>query len=357
MMVGRSPFSVAIPLVAVLIGGPAAAQDQAAAEAMFKVGLDNMQAGELEAACPALAESQRLDPRPGTLFALADCHERAGKIATAVAVYDDYLRAFGQMSQAHKLRHKDRARIATERKAALAAEIPELTLSLSPYAPKGVMITRDGIEFTEASLGIGLPLDPGEHVLTTTVGSGPVHEQRITLARGEKKTVELEVKEPAEVPVEAPPPAVATRPPSLSSEQAPAPLVAPAARPGASTGEGGGMSGRRIGALVAGGIGVAGLALGGVTGGIALSKKSVIEEHCQGNICDAEGKAAADASKLPGLLSTIGFGIGAAGIAAGAVLWLTDSSGSAGTGQVKRGVRATVDAGPAGAALRLKGVW
>lgn len=342
MNVWRILCLLSVSSAILLLDGAAAAQDIAVAEALFNKGVAEMEAGHFAVACLALAESQRHDPRPGTLFTLAECHGKAGKIAAAVAVYEDYLHAVGQLPQADKLRHQERATIATERKAALAAEIPELTLTLPTSAPKDVKIACDGVAFTAASLGVGLPLDPGEHVLTTRVGSGPAHEQRVTLARWEKKSMELAVKLPGRASAAAP---------GANAGSATAAAAASAQE------DGGGMSGARIGALIAGGVGVAGLTLGGIAGGVALSKKSVIEEHCQGDICDAEGKAAAEASKVPGLLSTIGFGVGAAGVAAGVVLWLTGNSAPAETGQAKRGVKAMVDAGPGGAALGVKGVW
>ena len=40
---------------------------------------------------PRFAESHRLDPRPGTLFALASCEEKRGRLAAAVRIYDEYL--------------------------------------------------------------------------------------------------------------------------------------------------------------------------------------------------------------------------------------------------------------------------
>ncbi len=75
-----------------LSGGVAAAQDISAAKALFEKGVEDLQAGKLDTACPALAgESYRMDPRPGTLFTLADCFDRAGTPASATARYEDYL--------------------------------------------------------------------------------------------------------------------------------------------------------------------------------------------------------------------------------------------------------------------------
>ncbi|MGK4008190.1 hypothetical protein WMF31_36570 [Sorangium sp. So ce1036] len=342
-----------IPLLTVLAASSAAAQDPAAADVLFNRGVADLEAGRYDTACPALAESQRLDPRPGTLFALADCHDRAGRIATASALYGDYLRAVAQMRPAYRLRHRDRARMATARREALAVEIPELTLVLPASAPQGVRILRDGTEITAASLGMALPLDPGEHVVITQVGGGPVVEQRIVLAPGQKQTVEVQVK------AATPEPRIAPRPPAAAPTvtiarpggAAPAPASVPLPHDEADSG----ASAQRVGALVVGGVGLAGLALGGVAGAMALSKKSVIEAQCDGTVCTREGKEAADAAKLPGTLSTVGFGVGAAGLAAGVVLWLTAPSPAAGGGA--RGVSAMVDAGPEGAELVVKGVW
>jgi len=304
-----------------------------------------MEAGSYDSACPSIAESHRLDPRPGTLFTLADCRAKSGKLATALALYEDYLRAVFQMTMAQKLRHAERAKVAAAQKKVLAAQIPELTLVLPPSAPKEVRVLRDGTELTEASLGIALPVDPGEHVVTTQVGDGPAVEQRITLEKGEKRTVELEVKEP-------PPAAPAPAPEVVVVPKGPAAAVA---EPEGAAGQG--MSGRRIGAFIAGGIGVAGLALGGVMGGMALSKKSTIDASCVDGICNAEGKAAADGARTPGLLSTIGFGVGAAGVAAGLVLFLTEPSSSQ-TGSAKGKVTASVlGVGSEGAAVGVKGVF
>jgi hypothetical protein len=53
---------------------PGAAQDaKAAAKALFDRGIDERDAHRYESACPALAESYELDPRPGTLLYLAEC--------------------------------------------------------------------------------------------------------------------------------------------------------------------------------------------------------------------------------------------------------------------------------------------
>jgi hypothetical protein len=342
-MIGpRCILLAALPLLSLTIHAQASAQDLALAEALFRKGIADMEAGKFDSACPAIEESQRLDPRPGTLFTLADCQDKAGNIATASALYEDYLRAGAQMNASTKLRHAQRLKVATAQKAALAPHIPELTITLSAATPKGARVLLNGTELSEASLGVALPLDPGDHMVAARVGSGTVEERMVTLGKGEKRAVELEPKPAAQGPTAAPrAPFVPADDAALKARSAP----------------GQGMSGRRIGALVAGGVGAAGLVLGGITGAIALSKKSAIDEGCVDHVCTREGKAAADSARTPGLLSSIGFGVGAAGLAAGAVLWLTEPSAARTGGAKPRVTAGVIDAGPGGATAGVKGVF
>jgi hypothetical protein len=189
------------------IAGTASAQDSVTAAALFNRGLTDMNAGRFDTGCPAIAESQRLDPRLGTIFTLADCEARWGRIASAVAHYDDYLSLFAQLAPSQQAKQGERPKIAATQKAALEAQIPQLTLELPPKAPSGTVVKRDGTVLTQVSLGIPLPVDPLEHVITTQAPGGPVNEQRIKLEKGDKKRLVLEVK-----PAPAAPPA----PPSAS---------------------------------------------------------------------------------------------------------------------------------------------
>ncbi len=188
----RSPLFPALLVFLALStahAAPAAAQDIAVAEALFDRGLADMKAGKYETGCKALAESQRLDPRPGTLFTLATCEADWGHIATAVSRFRDYLALYNTLSSEKKASQGERPKVAEETRARLSPDVPQLTLSLPKDAPAGTVVERNGEIVAASTLGIALPVDPGEQVLTVKTPSGAAREQRITIVKGEKKQV------------------------------------------------------------------------------------------------------------------------------------------------------------------------
>jgi hypothetical protein len=76
---------------------------------------------------------------------------------------------------------------------------------------------------------------------------------------------------------------------------------------------------------VAGAVGVAGVGAGVVTGLMADSKHGEAEELCPDQRClsGTTGPGAVNAFRILRTASNISYGVGAAGIAAGVVLWLT----------------------------------
>lgn len=324
MTLARRFASLAVLSALSLLATRAPAQDVAAADTLFNKGVADMDAGRFDAACPALAESQRLDPRPGTQFALAECNAKAGKIATASAIYEDYQRSVASQPAAIKAKHADRLKIARSQIDKLRPAIPMLTLVLPPAAPRDVRVSRDGTELSAAALGIALPVDPGQHVVKIEAAGRRPNEQRFTLERGEKKTIELTLAGAADA-------------------------RAGGADPGAAPDERG--RGQRVAGFVVGGVGVATLVMGGVMGGLTLAKKSTILDNCKDTQCNHEGKLAADSAKTTGLVSTIGFGVGAAALVTGIIVIVTAPKKS----DEKPARVSIVPVGEAG--LGVKGVW
>ncbi len=337
-----------IALLTVIAACPltAMAEDLAVADALFKKGLEDMEAGKFDTACPAIGESMRLDPRPGTLFTLAECEGKAGKIATAVARYEDYLQLFARLTPAQQKKQLGREQIAAERKNALSADVPLLTLVLPPNAPPGTRVIRDGVDLAAPAIGLALPVDPGQHLIVVQVPDQPPSETKITIAKKEKKTLTLEIKI---VKVDKPPPKndQVQQPKNDQVQQ----QVPP------DTGK---TSGRRMGAYVVGGIGIAGVAVGAVTGAMVFGKKGTITGNCHGATgtdCNQTGLDAVNSAKGLGTVSTIAFIAGGAAVVTGVILFATEPKKPAKTGNAGRWVSAGIAPSPDGALAHLQGVW
>jgi hypothetical protein len=263
--------------------------DPAAAEALFRDGRAAAQRGDWETACPKLRESQRLDPAAGTLLNLADCEEHRGKVATAWQLFRQVVDSLPA--------NDERAPLAGKRASALEKRLPHLTVRLVGSVPAGVKVTRNEVELSEGSLGSALPVDPGAYTVTVSAPGRATTTTSVTVVEAATSAVDAQVGAPTD---------------------------------GAAGGDIKASKSTRTAGWVMGGIGVAGLAVGGVAGILTLGHKSTVDDNCNANTktCNSTGYDAAQSGKTLGLITTTGLIVGAVGIGVGAYLIL--SNGSAG---------------------------
>lgn len=190
------------------------AADKALAELLFDEAKKLSAEGKHEQACPKFAESHRRDPGIGTMLYLANCYEKAGKLASAWATFREAAQRAGASGQA------DREKIATQRAAALEANIPRLTVQVAPGAKDaGFEVLVDGTPLAEALWGSAMPVDGGKHVIEAkSPGKQPWKVELEMGVSGGKQSISV----PALVPL-----AVAPAP-SASSPAPPAPSAPPA---------------------------------------------------------------------------------------------------------------------------------
>lgn len=335
-------------LVASLVASIASAQpsaaptpeDKALAEGLFQDGRKLMEAGQFKDACPKLAESQRLDPSAGTLLNLAVCHEKDGKIASAWAEYKEA----AALSEA--VGKKDRAELARKRADELEKQLARLVLEVAAPA-EGMVIRLNGKELSAAAAaGTGMPVDPGEYTVEATAPGKATWSGKVQIeaGAGSKKVVIPALPDAAA----APPPAKPVKPEGPAGPEVPA---GPQETPGD-----GGSTLRTLG-FVAGGVGLAGIAVGSVLGVMTLSKAAVTKDGCpeMDPACLQGWRDAYDEGQTTGLISTIGFGVGVAGLGAGvALLLLSRSSGAPAQG---RQVWVAPQVGATGGQLSVGGRW
>jgi len=295
----------------------------AAATALFDEGRKLMEQHRWSDACPKLAESQRLAPSGGTLLNLADCYEHTGQSASAWAAWKD------AAARANAVGKRDVEQRALARAAALERSLARLTIAVDKASDvDGLQVRRDGIALGHAEFGMPIPVDPGKHVIEATAPTKKPFSTNVDVAPKQTDAQVVVTLADEEAPK---PPAVAEPTPGSRPVE---PLVPE--QPGQAQSN---WSGQKTAAVVALGVGVAGVAVGTVFGLVAKSKndEALQPQNCRtSSYCTPAGLALTSDAKSAALASTVGFGVGAAGIAAGAVLWLLAPSGSSRTG-----VRAT----------------
>ncbi len=301
---GRGRFSWRRRILVLVIFGTvcgsrvARAAEGSPAQIAYEQGVEQFKAGNFAAACDSLAESYRLEPLPGVLFTWATCELRADRVASAAAHYGAYVDAVGRLSAADRLAEEERREVAERERARILPEIPYLTVTVAAEALHTSTVHRDGELVPAELLGVEVPVDPGEHVIDFETADGSHAQQRVLLAKHEHKTIVLGFAKPREV-VRAP---VVDTPPVRGLR-----LVSPWV-------------------YVTGGVGVAGVLTGSIAGLLAIRDKRTVDKECTGAACSPRGKDAADASSLEATVSTVGFGVGFAGLITSAILYAVDGS-------------------------------
>jgi hypothetical protein len=312
---GRGTVAVAVVVLGpILLGRPARAADTQTAEALFQTAREAMARGELDQACPLFAESERLDPAPGTLLNLAECEERSGRLASALAHFEEGHDALPPGDY--------RLPFSLDKITKLNRRVPRLTLRAAGPVIAGVTVFRDDTELGAASLGVPLPVDPGAHVCVLRVPGRADSRAEVRLAEGDTRTLEL-----------APGPPLDT-------------IAADAAARAAQ------RSRQRTWALVTGGAGLAGLVLGGVFGIASKLEYDSARSGCHGgasNACPGPSVAEGHTAYTEATVADVGFIGGGALLAAGVVVYLT--APKARTVTVGPGIE------PGAAGLRLSGTW
>lgn len=285
----------------------AAAQDAATAEALYEEGQVALAAGRVAEACNKFDASHRLVPTTVNLGALASCHERMGRTASAAGELN---RLAGEYRQRGKL---DKEREARARAEALEPKIPKLTVRLSPDARlvPGLEVSRDDVRLDSALLETALPVDPGSHTVTAKAAGFTTWVTVVEVGTG-NESKELTV--PGLVrPGARPPPKDGTAPPPATSGA----VVGVAPLPPPEEDKKGSLTSRQRLGLGVGVPGVVVLAVGVALGARTYGKQSDARDLCPRVQCsDPRAIELNDAAR-----STYPFALAATvvGAAAGAV--------------------------------------
>lgn len=293
----RHPATILLALALALYATSANAQDSRGAE-LFRKGRAAAVAGNDVAACAYFEQSYALERARGTLFNLAFCHERIGRIASASREYALLLPRLPQEDPRYS--HTVTAL------AELELRLPRLTIRIAPGAPNETRVSMDDRAIPAGELDTPQPADPGRHVIVVRSANHTSRTYVVTL--DERQLEQILVKpgdrlQPATNPLRA----SAKTPPS-----------SPKAEPRSSNSTLG---------LVLLGIGGAGLVTSGVAAWQVLDRKQTVEDECFDaggeQLCSPKGNSAAKSGQTWAVVGTVAFALGLGSAGAGTYFLLT----------------------------------
>ena len=289
------------------------AEDKAAARTLGTEGIKLANAGDCAAAVDKLARAESLYHAPTILGRLGECQVTLGKLVEGTENLNRVIREpLPPNAPPAYAQARDRAQGVLD---SALPKIAKLRIVVEPAAP-GLEVLVGDKPVPPALLGAERPTDPGTHQIVARAPGYRPASAEVTLAEGGAESVSLALiadetaAPPPEKPPEPPPP----------QENPPAQPADTAAAQGSD----------KTLAYVLWGVGGAGLLTGTITGVMAMGKKGDLDDQCSSNgDCPKSAQGDIDSAKTLALVSTIGFGVGIAGAAAGTVLYFMAPEGSA----------------------------
>jgi hypothetical protein len=279
---------------------PPVASPSSDAKAHFARGVTFYNEADPSAALVEFRRAYELAPTWQVLFNIGQSYFQVHDYAQALATLQRFV-------------DEGRDRIPAERRSLVDDELADLanrvghTVIVSNVA--GATVTVDEQVVGVTPLRSPVLVGVGMRKVAALFSGRPSVEREVAVATGETVEVHLDfdvTPTSAEIP--------APTPPASSNAM---PIVAPASPRS------------RAPAIIAFGVAAAGAAAGAVFGTLALHDKSRLNAECAAKACVTGSQPDIDAVSRDATLSTVGFGLTAAGAVVGLVLWLT-SRGAAG---------------------------
>lgn len=277
---------------------------RSAARTFATDGLAAFNAGQFDKAIDLFTRAEALVHAPPHLLYTARASVKVGQLVHAKELYVKITRE--QLADGAPKAFVEAQTSATTELAQIEPRIPKLNITVAGPGSAGAKVTMDGTEVPSALIGAAQPVDPGPHVLRATANGWRPTESKVTLAEAaaESATLTLDQAAPPEPVAAGPKPEKAEGPSGL----------------------------RKAAPFIAFGVGAAGLAVGTVFLLKNRGDRDDADAICASGRCPAARRAEvedldASADKAQ-TFSMIGYGIGAAGVIAGAVLLVLGRSSS-----------------------------
>jgi hypothetical protein len=275
--IARRPIHAFLLLASIALAGVLSAEvafgqsqpsssDIAHARELFNQGLHQRDDGDANGALEKFKAAYALAQTPLIALELGRTFMQVGKLVEARETFLSIARIPVRPEETA------RSRAARNQSAPLADELrmrlANLTIRITGVPASSVGVTVDGAAVPTEALSVPRPVNPGAHEVVAKAAEGAATEARVDLREGEAREVQLKI-------VVAPPP-----PPSPGADVGSHPASAPSDSGGSDASRATGSA--RWSPLVYVGIAVAGagVAAGTVTGLLAMSKASSVNDTC-----------------------------------------------------------------------------
>jgi len=244
-------------------------ETRAAARKLGTEGVRAYQAGNYDEASERLERAFSLLEAPSLGLWSARALEKKGQLVKAAERYLKTTRLPVEAGGEANVQEQAKADAATEREA-LLPRIPELVIQIEGADPSDVEVTINGAPVKAALIGTARPTDPGTAEIVARRGSDEVR-QTVELPEGQSRTVTLNL-ETGQATAEEGAQVTATAE-ATPAEDDRAPDAGTKSRWQIPVG------------WTALGLGVAGLATGGIFAGLAAGEYGAAADGCEDNVC------------------------------------------------------------------------
>jgi len=281
--------------------------DTATARALAKEAFAAYDDGEFAKAAELFERAEKLHYAPTLLLGLARSQVKLGQYVEARENYHRIVNH--QLPAGASPAFREALETAKAEVATLDDKIAWVIIIVQ--GPANPEVALDGTAISTASLSVKRAVNPGMHKVTAEA-SGARGESTFVVRAGESTEVRLTLQSVANAPADSE--TEATTPSGTTSTSGDEP---DAVDPGAT---------QRLLGFLALGVGGAGVAVGAITGGIAMGQHSELSDVCPNEQCPLAQESDLDAYNTTSTVSTVGFVAGGALAALGLVLVLTAPS-------------------------------
>jgi hypothetical protein len=268
-------------------------QDVSEAKARFEKGSGLFKSGKYAQAMEEFRASYGRVASPNSHLYIARCLMNLGQTVDAYLEYDKV----AAEAQTAGEKYAQTGETAKTERDELAPKLALVTVDVTTREP-GAKLTVGGKEVPEDHWGKPFPAAPGAVEVSLQAPSKAPATQSVNVAAGQSQSVTIGFTSATTSPVE-----------------------------GGTSSSGGGMNGMRVGAFVAGGVGVAGLVTFAVAGSMSNATYKDLQNACGNGPCPQSRADDVSRGKTQQTLANVGLVVGAVGVAAGATLFVLSLRG------------------------------